>query len=107
MKDLSRRNFFKALVPTVGKTRSTKEHSIVVTLGHLAAFPVYSSTRVNLQNNDFILESLPEGIRLKNQTTNEFVRLTLNSNGLLQAHLNEPWPSTAVLSIFTGEIYNL
>ena len=107
MKDLTRRNFFKALLPTVGKNRSTKEHSMVVTIGHLATFPVYTSTHVNIENGEFILESLPEGLRLKNQTTNEIVRLTLNSNGLIQAHLNEPWPSTAVLSIFTGEIYNL
>lgn len=105
--DLSRREFFKSIIPKVNQRRLADTNISVVTLGHLAVFPVYSSTKIKLVDDEYLVESLPEGIRLRNLITHENLKLSLSSNGLIQAHLNEFWPSTAVLSIFTGEIYNI
>jgi hypothetical protein len=105
--DHSRREFFKAIVPKTAQIKSGCGGSSIVTLGHLAIFPVHSSTKIRLFDDEFVVESLPEGIRLQNILTNQNLKLSLNNHGLIQAHLNELWPATAVLSIFTGEIYNI
>lgn len=105
--DPSRREFFKAFAPKVTQVKSESRNLSPLTLGHLAVFPVHSLTKIKLFEDEFIVESLPEGIRLKNILTDQNFKLSLNSHGLVQAHLNEPWPASAVLSIFTGEIYNI
>ncbi len=109
----SRRNFFRSILPSgkirkevsQGKDSCHKEETL--TLGHLAVFPVHSKTKVKLNELEFLVESLPEGVRLRDEEANKNFKLSLNSSGLLQAHLNEEWPASAVLSIFTGEIYNI
>lgn len=105
--DTSRRDFFKSMIPKTLPKKSIGTDRSVVTLGHMTVFPVHSSTKVKLMETEFLVESLPEGLRLRETSTNKNVKLSLSKNGLIQAHLNELWPPMAVLSIFTGEIYNL
>lgn len=105
--DTAKRGFFKSLIPNVNSGKSPQGTASIVTLGHLAVFPVNSSIKVKLMEREFLAESLPEGIRLKSLITNENIKLTIGDDGLIQAHLNEFWPATAVLSIFTGGIYNI
>lgn len=105
--DNARREFLKSIVPKVAQTKSSDMRPRIVTLGHLAAFPVHSSTKMRLFEEEFVVESLPQGIRLLNVLTNQNLKLSLNNHGQVQAHLTEFWPATAVLSIFTGEIYNI
>ncbi|NJM09468.1 MAG: hypothetical protein HC883_00775 [Bdellovibrionaceae bacterium] len=105
--DVSRRDFFKSIIPKAEQNKSVAYDRDVITLGHLTLFPVRSSTKVKLMGAEFLVESLPEGIRLRSLITNRNLKLSLNSGGLIQAHINEFWQPTAVLSIFTGEIYNI
>ncbi len=100
----SRREFFKSILP---RTKSFREavDDHPWTLGHLTVFPVQSKTKIKIKETQLIVESLPEGIRLRDEVSNKYFKLSLSSKGLLQAHLNEEWPETAVLSLFTGEIY--
>ena len=104
--DVSRRGFFKSIIPqTERETPDTNQN--IITLGHLTFFPVHSSTKIKLMNTELSVESLPEGIRLRDPLTDKNLKLSLSANGLIQAHTSEFWPATAVLSIFTGEIYNI
>ncbi len=105
--DASKRDFFKSMIPKTQPKKSVETHRSVVTLGHMTVFPVHSSTKVKLMETEFLVESLPEGLRLRETSTNKNVKLSLSMNGLIHAHLNEFWPQAAVLSIFTGEIYNI
>ncbi len=103
----SRRDFFKALVPSRINSVENSNDQDVITLGHLAAFSVHTNAKIKIKNLILTVESLPEGIRLRSEDKNKNFKLSLNNNGLLQAHLSEEWPETAVLSIFTGDIYNI
>ncbi|MBK9294781.1 MAG: hypothetical protein IPM57_10135 [Oligoflexia bacterium] len=103
----SRRDFFRTIISKVKVNKTNVVNEDVLILGHLAVFPVYSTTKINLKGRDLIVESLPEGVRLREVNGNINFKLSLSGSGLLQAHLNEVWPSAAVLSIFTGEIYNI
>ncbi len=107
MIDNSRREFFRAIIPKGKFQQETSCGEEILTLGHLAVFPVHSKTKVKLKGLELLIESLPEGVRLRDEEANKSFRLSLSNSGLLQAHLNEEWPSSAVLSIFTGEIYNI
>lgn len=103
----SRREFFKNLVPKQLEFADSTKDKKIITIGHFAAFSVHTKARIKIQNLDLTVEFLPEGIRLRSEDANKNFRLSLSANGLLQAHLSEEWPETAVLSIFTGEIYNI
>lgn len=103
----SRRDFFKSIIPKTERNKAVGSDRAVITLGHLTVFPVHSVTKIKLMETEFLVESLPEGIRIRDLFTNENLKLSLSSNGLIQAHINEFWPPRAVLSIFTGEIYNI
>ncbi len=105
--DYSRREFLMSFVPKIDQVSSAKINCpSIIAVGQIASFPVSSTTKIKLSEDDFIVESLPEGIRLVNTKSGQAFKLSL-LNGLVQAHLNEPWPDTAVLSILTGEIYNI
>lgn len=105
--DVSRRDFFKSIIPRVDPKESIETNRNILILGHLTIFPVHSSRAIKLMETELVVESLPEGIRLRDILANENIKLSLNSSGLIQAHLNEFWPPTAVLSVLTGEIYNI
>lgn len=105
--EFSRRAFFKSIIPKIETSSSMEKTPETVILGHVTAFPANSSTKIQLYKDDFLIESYPEGLRLKKLSTNENLKLSLSSAGLLQAHIQEIWPENSVLSIFTGEIYNL
>lgn len=103
--DVSRRDFFKSIIPKAEQKNSVEAEQSIFILGHLNAFPVHSATKVNLMEKELLMESLPEGLRLKDPQTNNNLKLSLSTSGLIQAHTNEFWPPAAVLSILTGEIY--
>jgi hypothetical protein len=73
----------------------------------LAAFSLHTKTTIKINNLELTVETLPEGIRLRSEDANKNFKLSLSNNGLLHAHLGDEWPDTAVLSILTGEIYNI
>lgn len=107
MIDGSRRAFLKAIVPGAKVRQEPQQAEEILTLGSLAVFPVHSKTKIKLKNFELTVEVLPEGVRLRDEDANKAFRLSLNGSGLLQAHLGEEWPTTAVLSLFTGDIYNI
>lgn len=103
----SRREFFKTFVPKGLKQTENSNDQNIVTIGHLAIFPVYTKSKIRIKNLLLTVESLPEGLRLRSDETNKNYKLSLNNGGLVQVHLSVEWPEAAVLSFFTGEIYNL
>lgn len=107
MIDNSRRDFFKNLVPKRLDLAESPQDKNIITIGHLAAFSVHTEAKIKINNFEMTVESLPEGIRLRSGDTNKNFKLSLSNNGHLLAHLSEEWPETAVLSILTGEIYNI
>lgn len=120
MKEISRRNFFTSLLPKfkgqeniVGtineEPRLSFSRDVVqtVVLGPVSLFPVHTTCKMNLLNENFILQSFPEGIQLFDEKNKAVTKLSLGSDGQLHAHLGEHWPDNAVLSLFTGDIYNI
>lgn len=105
MTDRSRREFFKAIIPKEKPIKKISDDEDILTFGHLLNFPVHSMTKIKLQEKDFVVESLPEGVRLRQEQTHRIFKLSLSNSGLLRAHLNEEWPASGILSLFTGEIY--
>ena len=104
MIDASRRRLFRSFFPGARKTDCSTQEILV--LGPLTDFPVHSTKKFKSQELNLVLESRPDGLRIREESGGKSFRISIGSGGLLQAHLGESWPATAVLSIFTGEIYN-
>lgn len=115
MKEMSRRNFFSSLLPQINLTdqdsdqNPTLSQNVLQTavLGPVSLFPVHTVCKINLFNQNYVLHSLPEGIQLFDEKSKVITRLSLGSDGQLYAHLGEHWPDNSVLSLFTGDIYNI
>lgn len=106
----SRRDFLKNIIPTINFYEIASEIDDVkdtFILGHLTIFPVNSKTKIKLKEKELTVESLPEGICVYDELRKENLKLSLSDNGLLQIHLHERWPASTVLSIITGEMYNI
>lgn len=105
----SRRDFFKRLVPKPRLRSQSQDQSAttVFKLGCISVFPVGSETKINLGEKSLILKSLPEGLQLFDQYSNQNHGLAIGPDGQLIGDLSQTWPSDSVLSIFSGEISNL
>ncbi|NJL26051.1 MAG: hypothetical protein HC902_13380 [Calothrix sp. SM1_5_4] len=103
-----RRAFFQSLIPGEYRRKSVmREPPPLIVVGAVSDFPVGSETKIGLPQGEFVVRSLPEGLQFIRVKTNESLRLSLGSDGRVRAHLNEKWPHGAVLSMFSGEIYNI
>lgn len=105
--NLSRRAFFQSMLPKSKSDRNIAQRSFDIQLGHLSIFPVNTETQIRIEERDLLVKSLPEGIQLVDVFSEKHLRLSLDLQGYIIARMNEFWPSNAVLSIFSGEIYFL
>ncbi|MCC6278907.1 MAG: hypothetical protein IT289_13420 [Oligoflexia bacterium] len=103
----SRRRFLQSALPRFRAPMRTVYQNNLVKLGKLNDFPVNSQTEIKIFDIDFIIKSLPQGLQLLNKAESQGVCLSLDSEGQITADMSQSWPSNAVLSIFSGELYNL
>ena len=120
MREMSRRNFFSSFISKFAVQNNATDyvekksdcdvtHNTMqtVVLGPISLFPVNTNSKINLLNQSFILHSFPEGIRLCDEINKSVTKLSLGPDGQLYAHIGEHWSDSPVLSLFTGEIYNI
>jgi len=113
MNNLSRREFFRTLVPDTlnsvthvgigsGSTNLSAER---VLLGRLCDFPVGTEARFQWQEGSVCLRSEPEGFRLQGDGGGEFYVLHLEKGNIF-FRPHERCSASEVLSVMTGEMQN-
>lgn len=111
MSNLSRREFFKTLVPDAlnsavqadANNMSGVEENVL--LGSLSDFPVGTETKFQWQEGSVCLRSEPEGFRLQGDTGDEFYVLHLEKGNIF-FRPHERCSAFEVLSVMTGEMQN-
>lgn len=106
MSDLSRRNFFRRFFPTIDARAGRQLESESVCLGGVGGFPVGANTEIRWRGRTYFLTSEPEGFRIQSADGGTFFGLLL-SKGQIFFRPQERWPKQAVLSVITGEKYNV
>ncbi len=107
MSDLSRRDFFKALIPEKKEqvaSPSTIPNEIIC-LGSLSDFPVDANKRIKWGHDFFDVLSGDRGIKIKSAKKDEYYLLSL-MRGQIFFQPSKSVPSSMVLSIMTGEMDN-
>ncbi|MBW7874610.1 MAG: hypothetical protein H3C47_01325 [Candidatus Cloacimonetes bacterium] len=98
MSQMSRRQFFRALSGSPAKYK----------LGSFQNFPVGMAQNLTIGSSSSIfIESLPEGIRVKDINEGHYLRLSIGDDGQIYLHLKETWPKDVVLSSITATAYHI
>lgn len=105
--DQSRRRFFKTILLRKKNEKQTADGEVLLILGSLAAFPVNTIKKMKFAKANLVIESLPEGLRVREESGGKNYKVSVGFDGLLRAHMNEEWPESAIFSLSTGEIYNI
>lgn len=112
MSNLSRREFFKTLAPDAlnlvapAKAGNMSGAEEKVLLGSLSDFPVGTETKFQWKEGSVCLRSESEGFRIQDENGDAFYALLLD-RGKIFFCPHERCSARAVLSVMTGEMYNM
>lgn len=112
MSNLSRREFFRTLVPdalnsavqTDASNMSGAEEKVL--LGSLSDFPVGTEAKFQWKEGSVCLRSEAEGFRIQDENGDTFYALLLDKGRIFFCP-HERCSAHAVLSVMTGEMYNM
>ena len=101
---LSRREFLQKIIPNQPlKIQSSTRHEI----GHLSVFPVGTTSFISIEDQKYVLKSLPQGVQLIRLTSGENIQLFLGQNGQIGVDLSKTWNTNSAMSLFSGEEINI